>query len=500
MEYVIGVDLGTSSLKTLLVDQQGNVVKSASENYPIITLKTGYSEQDPKEWTKALDTCLKELLQRKSGANYKIKGISFSGQMHSLVLLDDRGELLRNAILWNDVRTSEQCCDINRVLGDELLEITKNKALEGFTLPKLLWVKEHEPNIWKEVNKFVLPKDYLGFYLTGNIQMDYSDAAGTLLLDVENNYWSEKISRMFDIPKEIMPTLVGSTTKIGNLKKELAIKYGLESSIPIFAGGADNACAAIGAGISDPKIGMVSIGTSGVFLANNNNSNSKGNLHYFNHVIDSSHYSMGVTLAAGRSLSWIKDNFFSNLNYLDLFKNMSATTEGANGLLFAPYIMGERTPHTDSLIRGSFIGIDSRHQKKHFLRAVVEGITFSIKESQEIMEEITNQQFTEIISIGGGSKSIEWLQIQANIFNTKILTLKVDEGPAMGAAMIAAVGSGWYDDLITCMKDFVHYDQTIFPEREKVLKYVLLYSIYKKIYHATKDINHELSTFRDEEF
>lgn len=491
MSYVLGIDLGTSSLKGLLVDKNGSVKYSHSSEYPLIVPEQGFSEQDPKEWFEALKTVVKNIIQNIPDAISEIKAISFSGQMHSLVLLDEKDNILRNAILWNDVRTTKQCNYIVETLEEELINITKNKALEGFTLPKLLWVKENEPKIWNKISTFLLPKDYLGFCLTGNKQMDYSDAAGTLLLDIENKSWSEKILKTFNINPDICPKLVKSVDRIGNLKEELVLEFGLENTIPIFAGGADNPLAAISSGIVEDGTAMVSIGTSGVFLTyeTDGSHDYNGNLHFFNHVIENAFYSMGVTLSAGNSLSWYKNTFSPNETYESLLSGIKNIPSGSNGLIFTPYIVGERTPFTDSQIRGSFTGIDTSHTKTHFTKAIIEGITFSLKDSQVLMERFAGKNFENIISVGGGAKNKDWLQIQADIFDAKIITLKTEQGPALGAAMVAAVGIGWFADLKSCSQIFVQYKDTTEPDPLEVAKYKRYYKNYQSVYPAIKNIS-----------
>jgi len=496
MSYVLGLDLGTSGLKGILVNREGEVVKSSSSDYPLISPQRGYSEQDPKEWYKAAIEVIKNIINRIPDASNNIEGISISGQMHSLVLLDQNDQIIRNAILWNDVRTTEQSEKINNTLGDQLINITKNKALEGFTLPKLLWVQENEPENWENIDTFLMPKDYLGFKLTGNKQTEYSDAAGTILLDISGKKWSQELLEQFDIDPKICPDLVDSTDLIGYLKEEISKEVGLKNKTPVFAGGADNPLAAIGAGIVQPNQAMASIGTSGVFLTyeEDREKDYNGRLHFFNHAMPDSFYSMGVTLAAGNSLSWFKEQFAPEESFDELLENIDEVPIGSDGLLFTPYISGERTPYTDSKIRGSFLGIDINHTKDHFVRSVLEGITFSLRDSQELMREHTSKQFEQIVSVGGGAKNKEWLQMQADIFNTPVVTLKTEQGPAMGAAMIAAVETGWFDDFKECSDVFVSYSKEFRPNSKKVLKYNEIYSIYQDIYLETKSISHRLNT------
>lgn len=495
MSYVLGLDLGTSGLKGLVVSKEGKVVYSETYNYPILNPKKGYSEQNPQEWFDAAKNFINKLRQYDPEVTKRIEAISFSGQMHSLVLLDKNNEVIRDAILWNDVRTTNQCEFLKNTIGPELLAITKNKPLEGFTLPKILWVKENEPENYRRTKTFLLPKDYLGFCFTGNIQMEYSDAAGTLLLDLESGDWSYKILEYLDISSEICPKLVQSTEKIGIVSSELAKELGLNSDVKVFAGGADNACAAIGAGIIDSSQVMASIGTSGVILSPESISvkDYDGELHYFNHVLPNEFYSMGVTLSAGSSLNWFKREFGKGERFNDLLAGIDKIDAGSNGLIFTPYLVGERTPYTDSNIRGSFIGIDINHTHKHFVKAVVEGITFSLRDCLEIIREQKHDSISDIVSIGGASKNKDWLQIQADIFDANIQILNSEQGPAMGAAMIAAVGNGWFTDFKKCAEKFVSIKETFCPEKENVKKYNELYEVYRDIYGATNQITYRLS-------
>lgn len=340
----------------------------------------------------------------------------------------------------------------------------------------------------------MLPKDYLAHWLTGNYSMDFSDAAGTLLLDVEKQEWSQDILDKFDIQQSVLPTLFGSADEVGILKTDLKEKFGLENVVKVFAGGADNACAALGSGVIGEGTAMVSIGTSGVFLSAGQSAKTdyQGDLHLFNHTVDNAYYAMGVTLAAGNSLYWFKETFAPETSFVDLLKDISKIAPGAQGLLFTPYIVGERTPHTDSQIRGSFIGLDTRHRLPHLSRAVLEGITFSLKDSQNIMEQKMKNKIHQIVSVGGGAKNPDWLQIQADIFEAEMITLTTEQGPGMGAAMLAAIGCGLCTDFADCVETFVKYDKFVKPNVENVEKYRQVYNIYQKVYPATAPICHEL--------
>ncbi|ASN04286.1 xylulokinase [Virgibacillus necropolis] len=499
MKYVIGVDLGTSAVKILLVNQKGDVKQEVSKAYPLIQEKAGYSEQAPQAWVDQTIAGLSDLLKEFDGDSADIEGISFSGQMHGLVLLDENNKVLRNAILWNDTRTTVECQQIYDVVGEKrLLSITKNPALEGFTLPKLLWVKEHEPDVFNKVTKFVLPKDYLRYKLTGALHMEYSDAAGTLLLNVTEKKWSKEILDLFELAYDFCPPLVESHEEVGTLTHEVALATGLLTSTRVFAGGADNACGAIGSGILEDGKTLCSIGTSGVVLSYeaSDDKDFQGKVHYFNHGAPNAFYTMGVTLAAGYSLSWFKDVFAKDEDFDNLLAEVESVPVGSHGLLFTPYIVGERTPHVDATIRGSFIGMDSSHQRKDFVRAILEGITFSLNESIEIFRE-NGKKIDTVISIGGGAKSEAWLQMQADIFDAKIVKLTSEQGPGMGAAMLAAKGCRWFHSLQDCTDEFLNEDRTYRPNKENVEKYKELFNLYKNIYPSTALLNKQLMEYRN---
>lgn len=497
MNYVIGVDLGTSAVKVLLVSKEGVVVDEVSKSYPLYHDEPGYSEQDPEDWVKETKAALKELTGRLNQDD-TVEGLSFAGQMHGLVLMDKSGSPLRRAILWNDTRTTKECREIETNTGLERLhELTKNPALEGFTLPKLLWVKKHEPKIFSQADVFLLPKDYVRYQLTGHIHMDYSDAAGTLLLNVAEKSWSKEVAEANGISLDLCPPLVGSHEQTGTITEQTAKETGLTTACRVFAGGADNACGAVGSGILEDGITLCSTGTSGVVLSYEatGDKDFAGKVHYFNHAAPDVFYTMGVTLAAGYSLSWYKDTFANDLSFEALLEEAAQSPAGAKGLLFTPYIVGERTPHADSEIRGTFTGVHANHTRGDFTRAVIEGITFSLHETVENFRK-KGKNISKIISIGGGAKSSLWLQIQADIFDAEVVTLKSEQGPGMGAAMLAAFGCGWYPSLKDCADTFVGEAATCKPNHQDRALYKKLFNIYQEVYGATKSIHHKLGEFR----
>ncbi|MDQ6421191.1 xylulokinase [Paenibacillus sp. LHD-117] len=495
MGYVIGIDLGTSAVKALLVGREGKVVAEASRSYPLYHEHSGWSEQRPEDWVEATFDALRELAESVDAST--IEGISFSGQMHGLVLLDKEGRPVRNAILWNDTRTTEQCREIERTLGDRLLSVTRNPALEGFTLPKILWVREHEPSAFESAESFLLPKDYVRYRLTGERHMDYSDAAGTLLLEVAEKRWSIEVLQAFGLPAGFCPPLVESHGLVGALLPEAAERCGLTSATKVFAGGADNACGAIGSGILSEGLTLCSIGTSGVILSyeDDKTKDFAGKVHFFNHGKEDAFYAMGVTLAAGYSLSWFKKTFAPGESYDEFLADVGDLPPGAGGLLFTPYLVGERTPHADATIRASFIGIDGSHERKHFARAVMEGITFSLNESVDLFRG-AGKSVERIVSIGGGAQNPVWLQMQADIFGATVLSLENEQGPGLGAAMLAAYGCGWYDSLEACSEAFVKYASEYAPNPEATQTYQGLFRAYQQVYGATRGLNETLADYR----
>lgn len=460
-EYVLGIDLGTSAVKASAVDRQGKIAAQESFDYPLHQPQTGYSEQNPNDWVMSTTVAIVRLILNDHISAADIQGVSYSGQMHGLVLLDKDNQVLRPAILWNDTRTTKQCQEIEEKLGKRFVEITGNRPLEGFTLPKLLWVKENEPAIWEKATTCLLPKDYLRYRMTGKLGIDYTDATGTTLLDINTNQWSKELCEQFEIPEAMLPELIKSDEFVGNVTKEYAEFSGLTTATKVFGGAADNAAGALGAGITKPGQLLSSIGTSGVLLKYEEAPKTKyaGQLQMEDHP-DGKYYSMGVTLSAGYSLSWFKKTFCQDQTFTEMTKAAEQSSIGANGLIFTPYIVGERTPYADANIRGSFIGVDAKQERGDFARAVMEGIVFSFADLLSIYRK-NNAQIKEIVSIGGGAKSAFWLQMQADIFNLPVVKLQNEQGPGMGAAILAATGLGWYASIAEAADAFVYIELSL---------------------------------------
>ncbi|PRO66032.1 xylulokinase [Alkalicoccus urumqiensis] len=495
MRYVIGVDLGTSAVKVLLVNQEGKTTAEASREYPLYHDQPGWSEQDPDDWVRAVTEALHEVKETLQD-NDAVDGLSFSGQMHGLVLLDEEQKPLRRAILWNDTRTTAQCREIESKVGKkELHEITKNPALEGFTLPKLLWVKEHEPDVFSQADAFVLPKDYVRLKLTGELGMEYSDAAGTLLLDVAEQEWSRTICEKTGIPFTLCPPLTASHEQVGVLTEDIQSETGL-SAVPVSAGGADNACGALGTGVLQEGTVLSSTGTSGVVLAYEKDAATQVEppIHYFNHGAPGAYYTMGVTLAAGHSLTWFRETCAPEKSFDELIELAAQSPAGARGLLFTPYISGERTPHPDADIRASFIGLHASHTIGDMARAVLEGITFSLNESVASFRR-AGKTIDRVIATGGGAKSRLWLQLQADIYRAPVVRLEVEQGPGLGAAMLAALGAGWFATAEEAAAVFVKEAEEIQPSADASV-YESLFPLYQKVYGVTSELSRELKAYR----
>ncbi|RAK07216.1 xylulokinase [Halanaerobium saccharolyticum] len=491
MQYSLGLDIGTSAVKALLMDQNGEIVAENSEGYLLATPQSGWAEQNPEDWWEASQKVIKDLISENEIDNSKIEAISFSGQMHSSVFLDKNMEIIRPAILWSDTRTSAECEEIYERVGgiEKLAELVSNPALEGFTAPKILWLRNNEPENFKKLEKVLLPKDYIRYKLSGELGMDLSDAAGTLLCDVKAEDWSAEMMEKLELEKSIMPPVLKSVDIVGPVTAEAAEQTGLSTSTKIVAGGADNACGSIGSGIIKAGRVMASLGSSGVVVAQTDQAKAdpEGRIHLFNHAVPNSYYMMGVVLSAGMSFKWMKEEMFNNeLDFEQLNKEAAAVAAGSEGLTFLPYLYGERTPHADADARGVFFGISGKHQRGHFIRSVMEGVSFALKDSLELIK-ARGVEIDEIRLIGGGANSELWQQITADIFGETISLINIEQGPAFGAAIIAGVGAGVFSDFESIVEELVEVVKTVEPITENVKKYRRNYEIYQGLYGDLKD-------------
>jgi xylulokinase len=491
MHYLLGLDIGTSGVKALLVSPEGKIISSKTVPYPLATPHSGWAEQSPYDWWEATVKVLRETISNIPIDSSEIKGISLSGQMHSSVFLNEKMEVIRPAILWSDTRTSDQCKEIYTKTGglDQLIHYVSNPALEGFTAPKILWLKENEPENYKKVKYILLPKDYIRYRLTNELFTEVSDAAGTLLFNVLKKRWSTSLLEKLEIDKNLLPPVLNSFDLAGRITKNIADQIGLKFGTPVVAGGADNACGAVGSGITEEGRVMVSIGSSGVVLAQTNNpqADQEGRIHLFNHACPHSWYMMGVTLSAGISYEWLEKKLFNHrLSYAKLDQLAGEVRPGSEGLIFLPYLYGERTPHTDANARGVYFGISGKHDQRHFIRSVLEGVTFALKDSLELIKD-KGVKIKEIRAIGGGAKSRIWQQILADILGKEINLLNVEEGPAFGAALIAGVGVGVYDSFAEVVNRIIKVKKTIVPGIQNAERYNQYYQLYKKLYYSLKD-------------
>jgi len=481
----IGVDLGTSSVKLLAMDENGDIKKIVVREYPLHFPKRGWAEQDPEDWFDAVEDGFEELTSDLDTS--LIEGVSFSGQMHGLVLLDEKDEVIRPAILWNDGRTVEECRYLNEVIGQEVISsYTANKALTGFTAPKLLWVKSNEPENFAKIKKIMLPKDYIAYRLSGVHCTDVSDASGMLLLDVENKRWSKEMLEICDIKEEQLAKVYESYEVVGTITQEMSDRLNLPTSCKVIAGGGDQAVGAVGTGTVGNGMCSVSLGTSGVvFISSKNFAVDDANaLHSFAHA-DGKYHFMGVTLAAAASNKWWMDEILNTKEYNK--EQEGITVLGENHVFYLPYLMGERTPHNNPKARGTFIGMVMDTTREDMTQAVLEGVAYSLRDCFEITKSL-GVNVERIRISGGGSKSKLWCSIIANVLDVKVDKINSLEGPGFGAAILAAVGCGQYNTVEEATKKLIKVVETTEQNPDIVKKYEESYKIYKELYPTLKGV------------
>jgi xylulokinase len=450
VSLVLGLDVSTTATKALLIDDAGHVIASASASYPAEQPHPGWSEQDPTRWWDATVTAIREVLVTSDIPGDAVEAVGLAGQMHGLTLLDADRAPLRPAILWNDQRTAAECDEIRALVGrDRLLEITGNDALTGFTAPKLLWVRRHEPDVWERATAALLPKDVVRLSLTGDAVSDVADAAGTLLLDLRRRAWSDDLLAALDVPASWLPRIVEGPEVSGTVTAEAAGITGLRTGTPVVGGGGDQAAAAIGVGAVAPDVLSVSLGTSGVVFASSDLPlvEPEGRLHAFCHAVPGRWHLMGVMLAAAGSLTWYRETLAPDVPYDVLVAEAAAAPPGCDGLTFLPYLSGERTPYPDPLARGAFVGLTTRHTRAHLTRAVLEGVAFGLADSLALLRALGLTAHREARITGGGSRSDLWRAIVADVLATPVASLETAEGAAFGAALLASVGAGWHADV-----------------------------------------------------
>ena len=492
MNYYIGIDLGTSATKFILMDENGNIKNSVSKEYPIEFPAPGYSQQNPEDWKKAMLEGIPELLDGFDST--LVKGIGAGGQMHGLVVLDKEDNVIRPAILWNDGRTARQTEYLNEVIGKEKLsEYTANIAFAGFTAPKILWMKENEPELFSRISKIMLPKDYINYILTGVHACDYSDASGMLLLDVENRCWSEDMLNICSVTKEQLPTLFESYECIGCVKEDIAKQLSLPSGVKVAVGAGDNAAAAIGTGTVGGGGCNISLGTSGtVFISSEKfGVDSFNSLHSFAHS-DGGYHLMGCILSAASCNKWFMEEICKTSDYKGEQSGITDAMLGNNNVFFLPYLMGERSPINDTDARGTFIGMTLNTSREDMLLAVLEGVAFALRDCVEVAKSLgININSSKIC--GGGAASALWKKIISNVLNIDILSLESEQGPSMGGAMLAMVASGEYDSIKAVCEKFTKIAEITKPEKELAERYEEKYQKFRKIYPSVKALFKEIN-------
>jgi len=505
LAFLLGIDIGTSGTKTVLFDEEGKTIASSTREYPMYQPQIGWAEQRPEDWWEATSLTIKDVISKTGIDVASIKGIGLSGQMHGLVLLDKAGKVLRPSIIWCDQRTAKECIQITELIGKErLIEITANPALTGFTASKIMWVKNNEPHIYEKTAKILLPKDYIRYMLSGVYATEVSDASGMQLMDIAKREWSPEVLKKLDIDRALLADLYESQEVSSMVSRSASDITGLKEGTPIVGGGGDQASGAIGNGIVKTGVISSTIGTSGVVFAYTDKVtiDPLGRVHTFCHAVPNTWHIMGVTQGAGLSLKWFRDNFclsekevatYMNMDPYELMNSeVEKATPGVEGLIYLPYLMGERTPHLDPYARGVFFGISARHTKADMLRAVMEGVSYSLKDCMEIIKEM-GVNVSEVRASGGGGKSNVWRQMQADMFNSEVVTINSGEGPALGVAILAGVGAGIYNSVAEGCDAVIKKVTSQKPIEANVKVYNSYYPIYKNIYTSLKPQFKELS-------
>jgi len=496
MNYFIGIDSSTTATKAILVDEAGAVVGVAASEYSFETPKPLWSEQHPDLWWDATVKSIRQVLATTGIDSAAVKGIGLTGQMHGLTILDENGQVLRPALLWNDQRTGAECDEIRAKLGkDRLVQITGNDALTGFTSPKILWVKNNEPDIYAKIKQILLPKDFVRFKLTGKYATDRADGAGTALFDVKKRTWSDEMIQALEIDPAWLPPTHEGPQITGTVSAEAAALTGLKEGTPVVGGGGDQAAQAVGVGAVAPGIVALTLGTSGVVFASAAEPfiEPEGRLHSFCHAVPGRWHMMGVMLSAAGSLRWYRDTVAPGVGFDDLLAPAAAVPAGSEGLLFLPYLTGERTPYPDPLARGAFVGLTVRHGQPHLTRAVLEGVAFGLRDGFELMKSSGLTDIKQVRVSGGGAKSPLWRQILADVLNVELVTVNTTEGAAYGAALLAGVGAGAWPSVDAAADACVTLTGSTAPQAESVARYNKVYALYQKLYPALKELTHGLS-------
>lgn len=507
MAYLLGIDIGTSGTKTLICDTQGKVLATALAEHPISSPRPGWSEQNPRDWWKSTCLATKSVVKKAKVNPRNIQGIGLSGQMHGSVFLADDDQPLRPALLWNDQRTGKQCQQITDKAGgrEKLIELVANPALTGFTAPKILWVQQNEPKIYAKTRHILLPKDYIRFCMTGQYATEVSDASGTLLLDVANRQWSDKLLKLLDIDKALLPRLYESPQITGTLTKPAARQLGLAEGTPIVGGAGDQAAGAVGNGIVAPGIVSASLGTSGVMFAHSDTPtrDPAGRVHTMCHAVPGKWCIFGCMLSAGGSFQWFRNTLGQSEQlaakkqkvdpYALLIQQAQQAAPGSGGTFFLPYLTGERCPHPDPDARGGWVGLTARTTRADMIRALLEGVTFGMRDALQIMQDM-NIPITQIRASGGGSRSEFWRHLQADIYKKPLVMTNATEGPAYGVALLAGVGTGAFKTVESACRTSIRQTEKIAPNRKLANIYDKHHAIYDQLYFDLKDRFTQIST------
>ncbi len=511
MSFMMGIDVGTTGTRAVIVRPDGHVMSATTvDHQPLRMAKPGWAEQDPEDWWQATLLAVRAALEGARLQGTDIAALGLSGQMHGVVLLDKAYGVLHPALLWCDQRSQAQCDWItSKVGGDRLIQLVLNPALTGFSAPKLLWVREHEPAVYERSAHFLLPKDYVRFRLTGEFATDVSDASGTLLFDVKNRCWSQEVMAALDIDMELVPRAFESTEVTGQITTETALLTGLKAGMPVVAGSGDQASSAVGNGIVLPGLTSATLGTSGVIFSYTEEPklDPGGRIHTFCHAVPGKWHVMGVTQGAGLSLRWFREQLGASESwyareigvdaYELIVKQAEKIAPGSDGLLFLPYLMGERTPHLDAQARGMWFGLTAAHTRAHLIRSILEGVAFSLRDSLEIFKEL-GIPVEQIRASGGGSRSFLWRQIQADIYGKELVTLGESKGSAFGAALLAGVGGAIYSSVEESAQEAIQVRECLAPQPVNVQFYDRHYRVYRALYPAVQGLAHQLAALSNE--
>jgi len=491
---LLGIDVSTTGVKALVIDRDGAISDSFTSPLHLSNPQPLWSEQKPNDWWQAAVNSIQHVVRENAGGD--IAAIGLTGQMHGLVLLDEAGEVLRPSILWNDQRCAAECDEIRARLGKErLIQISGNDALTGFTAPKIVWVRNHEREVYDRARHVLLPKDYLRYKLTSEYAMDKADGSGTLLFDLQRRDWSNELLDALDIPAAWLPPTFEGPAITSRITAEAAQATGLSEGTPVVAGGGDQAAQAVGVGAIRPGVVALTLGTSGVVFAATETPliEAQGRLHAFCHAVPGRWHLMGVMLSAAGSLQWYRDALYPNVSFEELVDEAAEVAPGSDGLLFLPYLCGERTPHPDPLARGSWVGLTTRHTRAHLTRAVLEGVAFGFKDMFSLMQDVGLGEIDEVRVSGGGAKSNLWRQILADVLESELVTVNTTEGAAYGAALLAGVAAGVWPNVDRACAQTIRVSDRVTPNETNTARYAEMYRQYQSLYPALRTVSHSLS-------